>query len=69
MPADLAAFKDYTPSEGGSKEAAPAAPSTPKAEEPKADAKPAAGAGGGGSFPPHNVLSMPALSPTMSEGE
>lgn len=68
---DLAAFKDYTPSsEGGAKEAAPAAPSTPKAEEPKKDeaAKPAASGGGGGSFPPHNVLSMPALSPTMSEG-
>ena len=27
------------------------------------------GCGGGGSYPPHTVLEMPALSPTMSQGE
>lgn len=27
------------------------------------------GGGGGGSYPPHTVLEMPALSPTMSQGE
>jgi len=27
------------------------------------------GGGGGGNYPPHTVLEMPALSPTMSQGE
>ncbi|MEW5316600.1 MAG: hypothetical protein WDW38_007963 [Sanguina aurantia] len=52
----IAAFKDWTP--GG---AAPAA-SAPAAAAPQAAAPKA------GSFPPHTVLTMPALSPTMSTG-
>ncbi|PSC68851.1 Dihydrolipoyllysine-residue acetyltransferase component of pyruvate dehydrogenase mitochondrial [Micractinium conductrix] len=56
---DVAAFKDYSgPSAGGAPAAAPAAP---------AAAAPAPG-GAGGSFPPHQVLAMPSLSPTMSYG-
>lgn len=58
--ADLAAFKDYQPGAAAAPKAAPAA-----AEEKPAAA---AAAGGGGSFPAHNVLAMPALSPTMTQG-
>ncbi|MEW5304831.1 MAG: hypothetical protein WDW36_007414 [Sanguina aurantia] len=55
----IAAFKDWTPGVAGS---SPAASSSPAA------AAPAAAAPKAGSFPPHTVLTMPALSPTMSTG-
>lgn len=58
---DVAAFKDYSPSSGG---AAPAAAAPKPAEQPSAAPAPPSGA----SFPPHEVISMPALSPTMSQG-
>lgn len=54
---DVAAFAEYT---AGSAPAAAAAP------EPVAAAAPASSSGS--SFPPHEVMSMPALSPTMAEG-
>eukprot|EP00195_Chlamydomonas_chlamydogama_P014381 CAMPEP_0202890986 /NCGR_PEP_ID=MMETSP1392-20130828/1202_1 /ASSEMBLY_ACC=CAM_ASM_000868 /TAXON_ID=225041 /ORGANISM="Chlamydomonas chlamydogama, Strain SAG 11-48b" /LENGTH=545 /DNA_ID=CAMNT_0049574645 /DNA_START=324 /DNA_END=1961 /DNA_ORIENTATION=+ len=59
----VAAFKNYTPG------AAPAAskPAAPKPPPPAA-AAPAAPAAPKGNFPPHQVLNMPALSPTMSQG-
>lgn len=54
---DVAAFANYTGGEApAAQEAAPVAQA------------PAAAAGAGGSFPVHEVMSMPALSPTMSEG-
>eukprot|EP00775_Hariotina_reticulata_P012800 gene12800-12928_t len=65
--ADVAALKDFTPGDAKSSRA-PAAPAA-------AAAAPAAGGGGGGgggggagSYPAHEVLKMPALSPTMSQG-
>lgn len=61
---DLAPFKDYTPSQGA---AAPAAPATTSSlSKPAAPA--ASPAGGAGTFPPHALLTMPALSPTMTQG-
>lgn len=65
---DLAAFKDYKPGAASSKQESAAA-KPPAAEA--APAEPAASSssgGGGGSFPPHEVMKMPALSPTMSAG-
>jgi len=57
---DVAAFKDYTPGSTPATEAtsAPAASS----------AAPAASASGSSSYPAHEILSMPALSPTMTMG-
>lgn len=55
----VAAFKDYAP--GGSSTGA-AAPAPPTSQPPpKAPSS-------GSSFPPHQVLNMPALSPTMTQG-
>lgn len=75
-----AAFADYQPGEGG--DAAPASSdsggSEKKAAEPSGggeeqpEPEPASGGGGGGSggnFPPHIMLNMPALSPTMESGQ
>ncbi|PRW58316.1 Dihydrolipoyllysine-residue acetyltransferase component of pyruvate dehydrogenase mitochondrial [Chlorella sorokiniana] len=56
---DVAAFANYSPGAG-----AAAAPKKPAA--PKAEAAPAAAAAG--SFPAHQVLAMPSLSPTMNAG-
>ena len=52
---DIAAFKDYSPG------------SAPAEAAPAPEAAPAAAASGG-SFPPHEVMDMPALSPTMTTG-
>lgn len=59
---DVAAFKDYTPGAG----AAAAKPAAPKAADAAAPAA-AAGKSSGASFPPHQVLAMPSLSPTMNQ--
>ena len=56
---DIAKFANYTPGQG-SNTAAPTPAATP--EPPKAAPKAAAS-----SFPPHQVLSMPSLSPTMKD--
>ena len=62
---DVAAFADYTGGGGG----APAAPKQqPAAAAPAAAAAAAPPPRGGASFPPHEVLTMPALSPTMEMG-
>lgn len=56
---------------GGGGDGAKNAPPPPKPAEskPKSSEAPAAAAKPkGGSFPPHQVLNMPALSPTMSQG-
>eukprot|EP00798_Chlamydomonas_sp_ICE-L_P027037 gene27037-2266_t len=57
--ADIAAFKDYTP---GAAAASSAPEAAPAAAAPPPPAIPAS------NFPPHQVLTMPALSPTMSQG-
>lgn len=57
---ELEAAKSHQP--GGSAGAAPAA-----AAEPEAPAA-SAPSGSGSSFPPHQVWTMPALSPTMTQG-
>lgn len=51
----VAAFKDF------STEVSESAPAPAEVAAPAA-------AGGGASFPPHTLLEMPALSPTMSQG-
>lgn len=58
---DIAAFKDYTPGSAPASSAPSAAPAAPAAAA-------AAAAPSGGSFPPHEVMDMPALSPTMTAG-
>lgn len=55
---DVAAFKDYTPGTAAAGAGAPAAEAAPAAAAPPS----------GGSFPPHAVLGMPSLSPTMNQG-
>ena len=67
--AQVGAFKDFTP------DAAPATAAEPEAkedapadEEAPAESEDAGGAGGGGDYPPHTVMGLPALSPTMSQG-
>ena len=57
---DVAAFADYTADTSVS------APAAPTPEPMAAAAAPASSSGS--SFPPHEVMSMPALSPTMAEG-
>lgn len=65
----MSAFKDYTPGSGGGAASAPAAAAL---EEPKEDQEDdeelAAESSGAGDYPPHTVMGLPALSPTMSQG-
>ncbi|EAR85117.3 pyruvate dehydrogenase complex dihydrolipoamide acetyltransferase (macronuclear) [Tetrahymena thermophila SB210] len=65
--ADIPAFANFTV--GGAQKAQEA----PKQEQPKpaaqTAAKPAPAASSGASFPKHNVVLLPALSPTMTEGK
>ena len=72
--AQVAAFKDYEPGSGGGGggEGAPAQAAAsqepeqaPDEEEPEEEP---ASAGSSGDFPPHTVMGLPALSPTMSQG-
>jgi len=58
---DVAAFKDYKPTGGGAAAATPA-PAAPAA------AAPAAAAAPGKTYPSHQAMEMPALSPTMTAG-
>ena len=69
----MAAFADYKPSSGsgggssgggGGKEAASADSSQDQKPTEAADT----GGGGGGDWPPHSVMGLPSLSPTMSQG-
>ncbi|CAL8471164.1 g10706 [Coccomyxa elongata] len=65
--ADVGAFKDFTP--GAEASAAPAAAAKEEPEEDEQeDDSPAESSGGGGDYPPHTVMGLPALSPTMSQG-
>jgi hypothetical protein len=57
---DVPAFKNFKASDGGSP--APAAPDAPAAAAAPAAPPP------GKSYPPHQALQMPALSPTMTAG-
>jgi len=59
---DVAAFKDYTPTSGGAAAAA-AAPAAAAAAAPAA-----APAAPGKTYPSHQAMEMPALSPTMTAG-
>ena len=63
----VAAFKDFTPGSGAS--AAPAAAAQEEPEEEEEDDAPAESSGGSGNYPPHTVMGLPALSPTMSQGK
>ncbi|KAK9812020.1 hypothetical protein WJX73_009253 [Symbiochloris irregularis] len=72
---DVAAFKDYkagaAPSSGqgsGKEASSKKEEETPQPKEEEASAPPSSGGGGGGNFPPHTVMALPALSPTMSQG-
>ncbi|KAJ3022370.1 UNVERIFIED_CONTAM: hypothetical protein HDU68_009186 [Siphonaria sp. JEL0065] len=64
--ADVGAFADFTLANVGGADA-PTAASAPVAAAPKA-AAPAAPVSNAASFPAHNLLGMPALSPTMTQG-
>lgn len=59
--ADVAAFKDYSPDSGG---VASASSSSSEAASPQAPPPSSSAA----NYPTHDLLSMPALSPTMSSG-
>lgn len=65
------AFADYQPGEGGDAAASGGGDGGDQAAESKQSAPPQeapSSGGSSGSFPPHIVLNMPALSPTMSAG-
>lgn len=72
----MGAFADYKPSSdgggggggGGGKEAASAEPSQDQKPAEPADSGGGGGGGGGGDWPPHSVMGLPSLSPTMSQG-
>lgn len=64
----VAAFKDFTPGSGASAAPAAAAQEEPEEEEEEEDDAPAESSGSGGDYPPHTVMGLPALSPTMSQG-
>jgi len=80
----VAAFANYSPGNGGSSGggggggATADSPKEQKPSEPAADpesneANPGSGGaadsgGGGGDWPPHSVMGLPSLSPTMSQG-
>ena len=70
----MSAFKDFTPGQGGSSAAPAAASGEPEGEEEGEEGEEEGGeegeaSGGGGDYPPHSVMGLPALSPTMSQGE
>ena len=65
----MSAFKDFTPGqEGASAAPAAAASDEPAEEEDTGEEEVAESSGGGGDYPPHTVMGLPALSPTMSQG-
>lgn len=64
----VAAFKDFTPGSGASAAPAAAAQEEPEEEEEEEDDATAESSGSGGDYPPHTVMGLPALSPTMSQG-
>ena len=64
----MAAFKDFTPGSGASAAPAAAAQEEPEEEEEEEDDAPAESSGSGSDYPPHTVMGLPALSPTMSQG-
>lgn len=77
MPKQVAAFADYKPSGGGgggdSGDSSSSGGKEAASAESSQDQKPAepadSGSGGGGDdWPPHSVMGLPSLSPTMSQG-
>ncbi|KAK9827713.1 hypothetical protein WJX81_003489 [Elliptochloris bilobata] len=62
---DVGAFSDYTP---GAAPAAAAEPDEAPAQEQAPAEEGGGGGGGSGTYPPHTVMGLPALSPTMSQG-
>ncbi|CAK0785753.1 hypothetical protein CVIRNUC_008964 [Coccomyxa viridis] len=69
----VSAFKDFTPGQGGSSAAPAAASGEPEGgeegeEEEEEGEEEAEASGGGGDYPPHSLMGLPALSPTMSQG-
>ena len=73
MARQVSAFKDFTPGQGGSSAAPAAASGEPEGGEQGEDEEEGgqeeAEASGGGDYPPHSLMGLPALSPTMSQGE
>ena len=77
----VAAFADYSPGSGGGGATADSPkeqkPSESAADPESNEANPGSGGaadsgggggGGGGDWPPHSVMGLPSLSPTMSQG-
>ena len=67
----MAAFKDYEPGSGGGGGAPAQAAASQEPEQAQDEEEPEeeeAPAGPSGDFPPHTVMGLPALSPTMSQG-
>lgn len=62
----VGAFKDFTPGSQASGARAVAAQEEPE-EEDEGDSPPESSEGAG-DYPPHTVMGLPALSPTMSQG-
>jgi len=65
--ADVAAFKDYSPDSGGGGGGASASSSSEAASSPQPP-PPSSSSSSAAKYPTHDLLSMPALSPTMSSG-
>ena len=71
----VSAFKDFAPGQGGPPAAPAAASGQPEGNEDEEEGEEEgeegceALGGGGGDYPPHTLMGLPALSPTMSQGE
>ena len=65
----VSAFKDFTPGQGGASAAPAAASGEPEANEDVEEGEEEGEVSGGGDYPPHTLMGLPALSPTMSQGE
>ncbi len=71
----MGAFADYTPGSGAGAEAASAAPADEEGDQGHEDEEgeghdeeEGEASASGGDYPPHTVAGLPALSPTMSQG-
>lgn len=74
MARQVSAFKDFTSGQGGASAAPAAASGEPEANEDEGEGNEGGeeedeASGSGGDYPPHSLMGLPALSPTMSQGE
>ena len=68
----VSAFKDFTPGQGGGSAAPAASSGEPEGEEEdggEEGGEEGEASGSGRDYPPHTLMGLPALSPTMSQGE